>query len=58
MYTVALRMVAVTGDPPLGVFGGEFFLTGMLFGTIMLTYPLVQSRYDDRGSATALGNIN
>lgn len=58
VYTAALGLVAATGDPPLPVVGGVFFLTGALFGSFALTYPMIQARYDDRASGIALGTIN
>ena len=51
-------MVAATGDPPLAVVGVVFFMLGVLFGTFVLTYPMVQSRYEDRVCGIALGTIN
>lgn len=57
-YTVALGVIAATGDPPLPVVGAVFLLTGVLFGTFVLTYPMIQARYDDRASGIALGTIN
>ncbi|ELY57494.1 MFS transporter [Natronolimnohabitans innermongolicus] len=58
IYTVALGFLAVAGDPPLVTVGAVFFLTGALFGTFALTYPLVQTRYDERASGIAIGAIN
>ncbi|WP_440771508.1 MFS transporter [Natronorubrum sp. DTA28] len=58
LYTIALGFVAATGDPPLVTVGVVFFLTGSLFGTFVLTYPIVQNRYDDRASGIAIGTIN
>lgn len=58
LYTVSLAVVAVTGDPPLAVVGAVFFLIGTLMGAVVLTYPLIQARYDDRASGIALGTLN
>ncbi len=58
IYTISLAIIAVMGDPPFAVVGLIFFLTGSLFGTFILTYPMIQSRHDDRASGIALGTIN
>ncbi len=58
LYTVALGTIALTGDPPLVVVGAVFLLTGLLFGTFILSYPMIQARHDDRASGIALGTIN
>lgn len=57
-HTSALGLIAVVGDPPLVLVGVAFFLLGSLLGAFVLTYPLVQRRYDDRASGIALGTIN
>lgn len=58
LYAAALGLIAATGDPPLAVVGAAFFLTGSLFGAFVLTYPMIQSRHDERASGIALGTIN
>lgn len=58
VYTLALSILAAVGDPPLVVVGAVFLLTGSLFGTFILTYPMIQARHDDRASGIALGTIN
>ncbi|MDL5361151.1 MFS transporter [Halalkalicoccus sp. NIPERK01] len=57
-HTSALGLIAVVGDPPLVLVGVAFFLLGSLLGAFVLTYPLIQRRYDDRASGIALGTIN
>ena len=58
VYTASLAAVALLGDPPLVVVATMFLLTGSLFGTFILTYPMIQARHDDRASGIALGTIN
>ncbi|MFA9516505.1 MFS transporter [Halopenitus sp. H-Gu1] len=58
LYTVAVGTIAVIGDPPFLVVGAAFFLVGALFGAVVLTYPMVRARFDDRASGIALGTIN
>lgn len=58
VYTLTLGIIAATGDPPLPVVATAFFLTGVLFGTFVLTYPLIRERNPDRASGIALGTIN
>lgn len=58
VYTSALGLLAIVGDPPLIVVGVVFFLIGSLLGAFVLTFPMIQRRYDDRASGIALGAIN
>ncbi len=58
VYTVALGTIAVLGDPPLAVVAVAFFATGALFGAVVLAYPMIQARHDDRASGIAVGTIN
>ena len=58
LYTLTLGVIAVYGDPPLAVVGIAFFLTGVLFGTFVLTYPIIKERNPGRASGIALGTIN
>ena len=58
VYTASLAVVALVGDPPLVVVAAMFFLTGSLFGTFILSYPMIQARHDGRASGIALGTIN
>uniref|UniRef100_A0A8A2VT69 Lysosomal dipeptide transporter MFSD1 n=1 Tax=Haloterrigena alkaliphila TaxID=2816475 RepID=A0A8A2VT69_9EURY len=58
VYTTVLGFVAATGDPPLVALGAVFFLAGSLFGSFVLTFPMIQSRYDERASGIAIGTIN
>ncbi|MCL7417482.1 MAG: MFS transporter [Halalkalicoccus sp.] len=58
VHTSAVGLVAVVGDPPLLLVGVVFFLLGSLLGAFVLTYPMIQRRYDDRASGIALGTIN
>lgn len=58
LYTTILGVVAVFGDPPLPVIGVAFLMTGVLYGTFVLTYPLIKERNPDRASGIALGTIN
>jgi MFS family permease len=58
VYTIALGVIALTGDPPLIVVAAAFFATGSLFGAVVLTYPMIRDRYDDRASGIAVGTIN
>lgn len=58
VYVFALGAVALVGDPPLVVVGAAFFATGLLFGAVVLTYPMIRARYDDRASGIAVGTIN
>ena len=57
-YTIAVGTIALLGDPPLVVVGAAFFLVGALFGAVVLTYPMVRERFDERASGIALGTIN
>jgi sugar phosphate permease len=58
VYTVAVGLIAIVGDPPLIAVGVVFFLIGSLLGAFVLTYPMIRRRYDDRASGIALGTIN
>jgi MFS family permease len=58
IYAVVLGVIAATGNPPLVVVAGAFFLTGFLFGAFVLTYPLVKERHPGRASGISLGTIN
>jgi sugar phosphate permease len=58
VYTSAVGLIAMIGDPPLIAVGVVFFLIGGLLGTFVLTYPMIRHRYDDRASGIALGTIN
>ncbi len=58
VHTLALGLIAVVGAPPLLSVGVVFLLVGSLLGTFVLTYPMIQRRYDDRASGIALGTIN
>ncbi|THE62771.1 MFS transporter [Salinadaptatus halalkaliphilus] len=57
-YTVVLGSLAAIGDPPMVAVGLAFFLTGSLFGAFVLTFPMIQARYDERASGIAVGAIN
>ena len=57
-FTATLAVLAIAGDPPLVVVGLAFFLTGVLLGAFVLTYPLVKERNPDRASGISLGTIN
>lgn len=58
VHTSTVGLIAAVGDPPLLLVGVAFFLLGSLLGAFVLTYPMVQRRYDDRASGIALGTIN
>ena len=58
LYTSLLGVVAVSGDPPLAVVGVAFLMTGVLYGSFVLTYPLIKERNPNRASGIALGTIN
>lgn len=58
VYTGILATIAVTGNPPLLIVGAVFFLTGVLFGTFVLTYPIIRARNPTRASGISLGTIN
>lgn len=58
VYTSALGLIAIVGDPPLIVVEVVSFLNGSLLGTFVLTYSMIQRRYDDRASDIALRTIN
>lgn len=58
VHTAVLGAIAALGDPPLVLVGAAFFVVGGLLGAFVLTYPMVQARYDDRASGIALGTIN
>lgn len=58
VYTVLLAAIAITGRPPLYVVGVVFFMTGIAFGTFVLTYPIVQERHPSEASGISLGTIN
>jgi len=58
VYTAALGLVAVVGNPPLAAVATVFFLIGALLGAVVLTYPMIQERFDDRASGIALGTLN
>ncbi|MFC6906683.1 MFS transporter [Halalkalicoccus tibetensis] len=58
VHTAALGAIAAVGDPPLVLVGAAFFVLGGLLGAFVLTYPMIQARYDDRASGIALGTIN
>jgi sugar phosphate permease len=58
VYTAILGVVAVFGDPPLVIVAAAFLMTGILYGTFVLPYPLIKERNPDRASGIALGTIN
>ncbi|MFU8867574.1 MFS transporter [Natronococcus sp.] len=58
VYTGALALLALVGDPPLAVVGAVFFVAGALLGTFVLTYPLIKERHSSRASGISLGAIN
>lgn len=58
VYAGVLGIIAVVGNPPLGVVAGVFFLAGVLFGTFVLTYPIIKDRNPSRASGISLGTIN
>lgn len=58
IYTGILTLIAIIGDPPLVVVAAVFFLTGVLFGTFVLTYPLIRERNATQASGISLGTIN
>lgn len=58
IYTITLAVIALFGNPPLVVVAVAFFLTGVLLGAFVLTYPLIKERNPDRASGIALGTIN
>lgn len=58
VYTLSMAVLAVLGDPPLIVVAIIFFLTGVLLGTFVLTYPIIKDRHSTRISGIALGTVN
>ena len=58
VHTAGLALLAIVGDPPLVAVGVVFLVLGSLLGTFVLTYPMIQRRYDDRASGIAIGAIN
>lgn len=58
LHTIALAVIAITGDPPIVIVAVAFFLVGALLGAFVLTYPMIRAQHDDRASGIALGAIN
>ncbi|WP_331235329.1 MFS transporter [Natronorarus salvus] len=58
LFTLALGLIAVTGNPPLPVVGLVFFVNGALLGTFVLTYPMVKERHASRASGISTGSVN
>ena len=58
LYAVTLTVIAATGDPPLWIVAGAFFLVGTLLGAFVLTYPIVRERHADRATGISLGTVN
>jgi len=58
LFTLALGLIAVTGNPPLPVVGLVFFVNGALLGTFVLTYPMVKELHASRASGISTGSVN
>lgn len=58
LYTVLIGIIALRGDPHQAVVAVAFFLTGVLFGAFILTYPIVKERHAGRAAGISLGTIN
>lgn len=57
-YSGSLAVLTFLTYPPLPFVGLTFFLVGALFGSFVITYPIVKERYAVNVSGIVLGTIN
>ncbi len=57
-FTASYGVVAVAGDPPLGVVAACFFVAGFLIGGYSLGLTVMKESYAAGASGTAMGTVN
>lgn len=58
VYTLAFASLAVTSQPPVALVAVVFFVTGVVAGAYVLSYPVMKERHDATAAGVATGTAN